>query len=73
MEVVLRIYPGSKPGEQRGGTADTFDQARADFEKAWQVFSSKRTEADYEAWRERRDWTARKYALMDRGEKVPVR
>ena len=50
------------------------DQAsRADFEKAWQVFSSKRTEADYGEWREQRYWTAFKDALTDRGEKVPVR
>ena len=67
------FYPGSNPGEQTHGTAATFDQARADFERAWMVFSARRTEADYEAWREQRDWTARKYALMDRGEKVPVR
>jgi len=46
------FYPGSEPGEQTHGTADTFDQARADFEKAWHVFTSKRTEADYEAWRD---------------------
>jgi hypothetical protein len=26
------FYPGSKPGEQRGGSAATFDQARAEFE-----------------------------------------
>ena len=31
---------------------------RADFERAWLVFSSKRTEADYRAWRDQRDWTA---------------
>jgi hypothetical protein len=29
------FYPGSKPGEQRGGTAPDFDQARAAFEAAW--------------------------------------
>ena len=67
------FYPGSKPGEQRGGAATTFDQARADFESAWLVFSSRRTEADYQAWRDHRDWTARKYAMLDRGEKVPLR
>ena len=55
------FYPGSNPGEQTHGTADSFDQARADFEKAWQVFTSRRTEADYQAWRDQRDWTARKY------------
>src|SRR5437762_3434553 len=56
------FYPGSRPGEQRGGTAETFDQARAGFEDDWRIFSAKRTEADYQAWRDHRDWTARKYA-----------
>ena len=67
------FYPGSNPGEQRGGTADDFNQARAAFEIAWRIFSASRTEADYQAWREQRDWTARKYALRDRGEPVPLR
>ena len=56
------FYPVSNPGEQRGGTAGTFDQARTEFENDWRVFSAKRTEADYHAWRDHRDWTARKYA-----------
>ena len=67
------FYSGSKPGEQTHGTADTFEQARAHFEKAWIVFSSNRTEADYQAWREQRDWTARKYAVRDRREPEPLR
>ena len=65
------FYPGSNPGEQDGGTAATFDQARADFEIAWQEFSAKRTPADYQAWRDQRDWTARKYAMWERGECLP--
>jgi len=40
--------------------AATFDQARADFEAAWRVFLSKRTESDFQAWRDQRDWTTRK-------------
>jgi hypothetical protein len=48
------------------------DQARADFEKAWQMFSARRTEADYQAWRDQRDWTAHKYAMWDRGERLPA-
>ena len=32
-----------------------FDEARADFEAAWQIFLSKRTEADFQAWRDARD------------------
>jgi hypothetical protein len=63
------FYPGSNPGECTSGTADTFEQARADFEAAWQTFSARRTEADYQAWRDQRDWTERKYAMWDRGER----
>jgi hypothetical protein len=36
------FYPGSEAGEQQSGTAATFDEARADFEDARQVFLSKR-------------------------------
>src|ERR1700704_1957354 len=65
------FYPGSHPGEHQNGTAATFDQARSDFEAAWKVFLANRTEADFQAWRDQRDWTARKYALWDAGEKSP--
>ena len=65
------FYPGSDPGEQTGGTAPTFDQARPDFEVAWRAFSAKRSEADYQAWRDQRDWTTRKYAMWERGELMP--
>ena len=64
------FYPGSRPGECTIGTAATFDQARADFERAWKIFLSKRTEADFQAWRDQRDWTERKYALWDAGKKL---
>jgi hypothetical protein len=62
---------GFHPGEHQGGTAATFDEARADFEEAWQVFLAKRTEADFLAWRDQQDWTARKYAMWQAGEKLP--
>jgi hypothetical protein len=60
------FYPGSRPGEYRSGTAASFDQARADFEQAWKIFLSNRTEADFQAWRDARDWTERKYAMWER-------
>jgi hypothetical protein len=53
------------------GTAATFDEARADFEAAWRVFLSKRTEVDFQEWRDQRDWTARKYAMWEAGEGLP--
>jgi hypothetical protein len=61
------FYPGSQPGECRSGTAATLDEARAEFEAAWEVFLSNRTDADSQEWRDQRDWTARKYALFDAG------
>jgi hypothetical protein len=64
------FYPGSLPGEHQSDAAPTFEEARADFERAWRVFLSKRTEADFQAWRDQRDWTARKYALWDAGKKL---
>lgn len=65
------FYPGSKPGEFRNGTAQTFDEARGEFEVAWQVFLSKRTEADFQAWRDQEAWTAEKYRRFDRHERMP--
>jgi hypothetical protein len=65
------FYPGSHPREHQSGTAATFDQARADFEAAWRVFLSNRTEADFQAWRDNRDWTAEKYRRFDCGERMP--
>jgi hypothetical protein len=66
------FYPGSHPGECTNGTAATLDEARADFGSAWEVFLSKRTEADFQAWRHQRDWTTWKYAMWDAGLKLPT-
>jgi hypothetical protein len=68
---ICGFYPGSEPGEYLDRTAAIFNQARADFETAWRIFSAKRTEADYQAWRDQRDWTERKYAMWERGERMP--
>jgi hypothetical protein len=50
--------PGMEPGEHRSGIAETFNEARAGFEAAWQKLSATRSETDYEAWHRERDWTA---------------
>jgi hypothetical protein len=55
----MRLLSRTKTGEYRYGNAPDFLEARAGFEAAWRVFSSTRTEADYRAWRDRCDWTAR--------------
>lgn len=59
------FYPGCHPRERTDGTAATFNQARTEFEEAWQVFLSNRTEADFAEWCHQRDWIARKYAMWE--------
>jgi len=34
------------------------------------MFLAKRTTADFQAWRDQRDWTARKYAAWAAGRRV---
>jgi hypothetical protein len=65
------FYPGEDLGECTSGTAASFDQARAAFEAAWCVFLAKCTAADFQEWRDQRDWTAKKYAMWERGERLP--
>ncbi|WMT71103.1 hypothetical protein [Bradyrhizobium sp. Ash2021] len=65
------FYPGSDPGECKTGRAAGFDEARAQFGRVWGIFLAKRTGADFQTWRDQRDWTARKYAMWDRGERFP--
>jgi hypothetical protein len=48
------------------------DHARAEFAAAWAVLQPTRTEADFEAWRCQRAWTAWKYAMWDAGMKMPT-
>jgi hypothetical protein len=41
------------------------------FEAAWRDYLPKRTEADFQKWRDQRDRTAHKYALWDAGKQLP--
>ncbi|MGY4224295.1 hypothetical protein ACVMIH_001656 [Bradyrhizobium sp. USDA 4503] len=65
------FYPGCDPGQHTNGAATTFKEARAAFELAWARLLPTRTDADFKAWRDQRDWTERKQAMWDRGEKLP--
>jgi hypothetical protein len=69
---ICGFYPGSHPGEYLTGSAPDFERARVEFEAAWQAFSAKRTEADYQAWRDDRDWTKWKYRMWDAGLEMPT-
>jgi hypothetical protein len=66
------FYPSSHRGDHVEGTAVDFDQARAQFEAAWEVYLPMCTEADFQKYRDQCDWTARKYAMWARGEKLPL-
>jgi hypothetical protein len=65
MSAKLRHILASMP------TAPTIEQAPDEFEAAWSVFLSRRTEADFQAWRDNRDWHARKRAVWAKGELLP--
>ena len=41
------------------------------FEAAWRDFLPKRSEADFQAWRDQEAWTAEKYRRFDRHERMP--
>ena len=60
------------PGQDRSGTAADFDQARAGFEAAWREILPTLTEANFQEWRDQRDWTAWKYAMHDARLKLPA-
>jgi hypothetical protein len=64
------FYPGCSPGEFTNGTAQTFE--RAGFEAAWLAFLPKRTEADFQAWREAQAFTAWKYQMWETGKQLPT-
>jgi hypothetical protein len=65
------FYPGSRPAECSNGIAATFHEARLAFERAWAAFLARRTEADFEVWREHQACTAEKYRRFDRRERTP--
>jgi hypothetical protein len=68
--MALRLLSRIPQGECQSGTAASLDEARVGFEEAWNVFLASRTEADFQDWRDQRDWTAKKYALWDAGQRL---
>lgn len=54
------------------GSADTFDQARAAFQRAWEQVAPTVTEEDRDAFRYQEAFTAWKYAMWDAGCRMPT-
>ncbi len=66
------FYPPSHRGLLEDGTAQTFDQARAEFEAAWLAYLPRCTEADFVENRRQRAFTAWKYRMHDTGTLLPT-
>jgi hypothetical protein len=66
------VLSPSHEGRGGGGYAPSFEQARTAFENAWQGYLARCTEADFAEHRRQRDWTAKKYAMHERGERMPT-
>jgi hypothetical protein len=54
------------------GTAGSFDQARADFERAWRDYLLRCTDADFAEHRYQRAAAAWKYSMWDAGCRMPT-
>jgi hypothetical protein len=66
------FYPVTHPLTHADGTAETFEQARADFEAAWAEYLPRCTPADFEEYRRQRALTEWKHAMDDTGTKMPT-
>jgi len=64
------FYPGTAPGQGESGTAVDFEACHTEFEAAWQRLLPTLTETSFQEWRDHRAWTARKYAMWERGERM---
>jgi hypothetical protein len=53
------------------GTAESFDQARADFERAWHDYLQRCTPDDFDAHRYQRAFTDWKHCMWDTGCRMP--
>jgi hypothetical protein len=66
------FYPLTHRGVRADGIAETFDQARSEFEDAWRDYPPRCTEVDFEEYRRQEAWTAWKYAMWDAGCRMPT-
>jgi hypothetical protein len=68
----LGFYPGTDVGIQWSGTGRTFEEVRKAFERAWYMIEPTLTEADYERWREQRDFAAWKHRMWAEKLQLPT-
>ncbi|MCA6108077.1 hypothetical protein [Bradyrhizobium cenepequi] len=66
------FYPGLEPNQHRAGEAETFEGARAEFEKAWNDLLPRLSETAFQEWRFKQAETAWKHRMWDEGLKLPT-
>lgn len=64
--------PGCDPGQHTNGTGATFEEARAEFEKAWARLAPTRSPAHYEMYRRSRDFHAWKERMHTEKLQLPT-
>ena len=60
---ICGFYPVSHRGFRSDGFAETFEEARHEFEVAWSEYLFRCTDADFDRYRSERAFTAWKYAM----------
>jgi hypothetical protein len=68
----VSVYPASLRGIGAGGTARSFAEARAAFERAWREIEPKIMEADRQVHRRDRAHTEWKYKMWSAGCRMPT-
>lgn len=67
------FYPGCDLKTQMSsGNKDTYDEAKAEFEKAWEKLRPQITPAMRDEWPQQQAFTAWKYAMHDSGCRMPT-
>lgn len=67
------FYPGcDKPTQQSAGNKDTFEEAKAAFQQAWEKLQPQITPAMRTEWLEHHAFTSWKYAMRDAGCRMPT-
>ncbi len=66
------FYPGREPGQDTSGTASSFEEARAGFERDWNRLRPTITDQQLNAWREHRDFTAWRDRMWDEKCRLPT-
>jgi hypothetical protein len=66
------FYPPAHQGRHVDGAAETFEQARADFEAALREYLPKCSKTDFGEYRRQRARTAWKYAMWGNGCRMPT-